>query len=87
MNAHVAFNTHAFIKKVAAAGMPVEQAEALVEALSEAVVETAATKSDLRELELRLTNHIREAGSKLTLRMGAMVAATIAILGAMISLN
>ena len=87
MNAQVAFNTHAFVKKVAAAGMPLEQAEALVEALNEGVLDSTATKSDLKELELRLTNQIREAELRLTLRMGAMIAATIAILGALVTLN
>ena len=58
MNTHVSFNTHAFVKRLESAGMDVAQAEALADALGEIVFETTATKSDLRELELRLTgNH------------------------------
>jgi hypothetical protein len=51
----------------------------LVEALNGAF-ETLATKADLRELELRLTN-------TLTMRFGAMNAASIAILGALITFS
>ena len=94
MNAPVAFNTHAFVKKVAAAGMPLEQAEALVEALNEGVFESTPTKSDLKELELRLAAQIKEvelrikeAELHLTVRMVAMIAATIAILGALVTLD
>jgi hypothetical protein len=56
--------------------MDSRQAEALAEALHDIVFDTLATKNDLRELELRLTN-------SLTIRMGAMVAAATAILGAL----
>ena len=71
------FDTHGFVKRLSAAGMDARQAEALVEALNGAF-EMLATKADLRELELRLTN-------TLTIRFGAMMAAstalTVAILG------
>ncbi len=59
--------------------MDPRQAEALAEALNDSMFEMIATKADLRELELRLAN-------SLTLRLGAMIAAstalTVAILGA-----
>lgn len=73
------FDTHGFVKRLSAAGMDARQAEALVEALNGAF-EILATKADLRELELRLTN-------TLTMRFGAMLAAstalTVGILGTM----
>ena len=73
------FDTLAFSKRLSAAGMDTRQAEALADALISAF-ESLATKADLRELELRLTN-------ALTVRMGAMNAATIAILGAIITVS
>jgi len=76
MMAQLSFDTLAFVKRLAAAGMETRQAEAFAEALSEHAFTELATKSDLKELELRLT-----------IRMGAMNAATIAILGAIISLS
>ena len=78
MMAQLGFDTLAFVKRLAAAGMNVRQAEALAEALNDHAFSELATKADLRELELRLTN-------SLTMRLGAMVAAstalTVAILG------
>lgn len=78
-----AFDTLAFSKRLSAAGMDARQAEALVEALNGAF-ETLATKANLREFELRLTN-------TLSMRMGAMCAGstalTVAILSVLITLS
>ena len=76
MMAQLAFDTLAFVKRLAAAGMNTRQAEALAEALTAHAFADLATKADLKELELRLT-----------IRMGAMNAATIAILGALITIS
>ena len=78
MMAQVGFDTLAFVKRLSAAGMDSRQAEAL----TAHAFDDLATKVDLRtalqELELRLT-----------MRMGAMSAAsaalTVAILGALIT--
>lgn len=74
MSAHLSFDTLAFAKRLAAAGMQSRQAQALAEALNDIVFDTLATKNDLKELEHRLT-----------VRMGAMItgsmALTVAILG------
>lgn len=78
MMAQFGFDTLAFVKRLAAAGMNARHAEALAEALTEHAFIELATKADLREMELRLTN-------SLTMRFGAMMAAstalTVAILG------
>jgi len=76
MMAQLGFDTLAFVKRLAAAGMNARQAEALAEALTDHAFTELATKSDLKDLELRLT-----------IRMGMMTAATIAVLGAMITLS
>jgi len=76
MMAQFGFDTLAFVKRLSAAGMNARQAEALAEALTEHAFTDLATKTDLKELELRLT-----------IRMGALSAATIAILGALITLS
>ena len=80
MTAQFAFDTLAFVKRLSAAGMEKRQAEALAEALTVHAFTDLATKADLKDLELRLA-----------LRMGAMTAAsaalTVAILGALISIN
>ncbi|WP_419901140.1 coiled-coil domain-containing protein [Kiloniella sp.] len=43
----VTFDTHAFVKKMVATGMPEEQAEALAELQAEIVTDRLATKDDL----------------------------------------
>lgn len=50
-------------------------------------VEGSAARIDghLRETELRLRQELRELELRVTVRMGAMIAATIAILGALIT--
>ena len=84
MSAHLSFDTLAFAKRLAAAGMDSRQAQALAEALNDIVFDTLATKSDLRDLEHRLTNSV-------TVRTGAMIAAStalvVAVLGALASLS
>ena len=76
--AQLAFDTLAFVKRLSAAGMNARQAEAMAEALTEHAFTDLATKSDLKDLELRLT-----------LRTGAMIAAstalTVGILGALMT--
>ncbi len=57
----ITFDTHAFVKKLKAAGFNDEQAEALSTAqrdsLSEALDTTLATKIDIARLEGQLTLH------------------------------
>jgi hypothetical protein len=84
MTAQFAFDTLAFVKRLSAAGMESRQAEALAEALTAHAFDDLVTKSDLQsaldKLELRLT-----------IRMGAITAAStalvVAILGALISFH
>lgn len=79
MMAQFGFDTLAFVKRLSAAGMNARQAEALAEALTDHAFAELATKKDLKELELRLT-----------MRMGAISAAstalTVAMIGAIITL-
>lgn len=95
MAAQFAFDTLAFVKRLSAAGMRTQQAEALAGALTEHAFEDLATRADLRELAAELRLEMKELEirltNSLTSRMGAMVAAstalTVGILGALISLN
>ena len=80
MTAQFALDTLAFVKRHSAAGMEARQAEALAEALTAHAFDELVTKSylesALQKLELRLT-----------MRMGVLTGATIAILGALITLS
>lgn len=91
------FDTLAYAKKLKAVGVPEEVAEVHAEALAEIVEERLATKRDIKELEEttkrntkeleeRLLNRINELEYKMTIRLGAMLAASIAIVAALVKL-
>lgn len=73
------FDTLAYAKKLKAAGFTEEQAEIQAQALAEIIEERLATKQDLKELELRLKHD-------LTLRLGGMLVAGIAIVATLVKL-
>lgn len=90
MVAQPIFDTLGFVKRLSAAGMNSGQAEALAEALTVHAFQELATKSDLRELELRLQSEMSALESRLSVRMGSMIAAstalTVAVLGTLIAI-
>lgn len=71
----ITFDTHKFVKQLTEAGMPLRQAEILAEEQTRLIDERLATKDDLERLELRLT-----------LRLGTMMAASIAVVAALVKL-
>ncbi len=87
MMAAAAFDTHAFIKRLESAGMDVRQAEAVSDAVGSIVLDTVAAKADVLATAQDLRLEMREMEQRLTIRMGAMTAATITILGAMIAFH
>ncbi len=74
MNA-VTFDTLKCARTHQAAGLPASQAETIADAFREATSEELATKTDLRELEVRLV-----------IGLGAMIAAAVALLGTWVKL-
>jgi hypothetical protein len=62
------FDTHKFVKRLTEAGMPLGQAEVLADEQTKLIDERLATKDDLKMMELRLT-----------MKMGALIAAGIGI--------
>lgn len=69
------FDTHAFIKKLTMAGMPEKQAEVLASTQAALLEEHIATKSDLRELEYRLT-----------IRLGTMMVVAVGMVATLVKL-
>jgi len=55
----IAFDTHAYVKKLKAVGFTEQQAEVHAETFTEIIENRIATKHDLKELEMRLTNSTR----------------------------
>ena len=87
------FDTHAFVKRLTAAGMPVEQAEILAEESTRLVGEQVATKqdiallrSDLELLRAEMTAMEQRIKDQLTIRLGLMMAGAIAIVAALVRL-
>ena len=73
--ATLTFDTHAYIKKLKAVGFTEAQAETLAELINDRRVTKEYFDLRLKELEMRLT-----------LRLGAMMAASIAIVAALVKL-
>jgi len=89
----VAFDTLEFVKRLRAANFTEAQAEAMVEAIAAVVTEQLATKADIAELRRELgaeiesvRREIKESEYRLTIRLGGMLAAAIAIVAALVKL-
>ena len=78
----ITFDTLAYAKKLIAAGFTQQQAEAQAEVLSEIIDERLATKEDIRLLK----RDLRELEMRLIIRLGAMMAASIAIVAVLVKL-
>lgn len=77
----ITFDTHAFIKRLIASGMPEPQAEtvtALVKEAQDSAAGDLATKADVARIEAS----IELAKRDLTIRLGAMIAAGVVFLSA-----
>jgi hypothetical protein len=81
------FDSLGYFEKLKAVGVPEEQAKVQANALRELIDERLATKQDLRELETRLDNKIEKLEYRLTIRLGGMMAASIAIVAALVKLT
>lgn len=90
------FNTLAYAKMLEEVGFSREQAETSIRILVEIMEDKLATKQDIRELasatqrdiqELKAsTQHdLRELESRLTLRVGTMLAASVTLLTAVVT--
>ena len=73
--ASIVFDTHAFVKRLTAVGMPEEQAEALADEQAKLIDERLATKADLERLEQRLT-----------IRLGGMLVVAVVAVAALVKL-
>ncbi len=76
------FNTLRYAKMLEEVGFSREQAEISVKILVEIMEDKLASKQDLQDLKLELEHKIDQLESKLTIRMGTMLAASIAIITA-----
>jgi hypothetical protein len=88
MRSAIPFDTHAYIKKLVAAGVPEEQAEVHAEFWAQMVLDQVATKDDLIALEERIMTKVdvklKELELRITLRVGGMLTAFAALMTAVV---
>jgi len=93
----ITFDTLGYFEKLKSAGVPEEQAKVQVEVFREVVEDKLATKRDLKELELAVKRDLKELELatkrdlkeleyRMTIRLGSIIAAAVAILAALITL-
>jgi hypothetical protein len=75
MERAIIFDTLLFSKKLREAGFTQQQAEVQAEAIAQLIEDQIATKRDLREMENRII-----------LKVGAMIAASIAVTSTLVKL-
>jgi len=87
------FDSLGYFEKLKAAGFTEEQAKVQANAMREVIEERLATKADLIQLEERLRNEIRKMESemqklelRMTIKLGAMLAASVAIVATLVKL-
>ncbi len=81
-----AFDTLKYSKRLQELGFSREQAEGFAEIQQEIMDERLATKADLRSLKNEMQVEMREMEYRLTIRLGAMLAAGIGLPAALITL-
>ena len=82
----IVFDTHAFVKELAEAGMPEKQAEVLARSQATLIDEKLATKQDFKDLEVRLRRDMKELELRLTKRLGSMMVVAIGVVAALVKL-
>lgn len=82
MSHAITFDTLAYAKKMISAGFTQQQAEMQAEALAEIIDEHIATKQDIRDIK----KEMREMEQRIIIKLGAMMAASIAIIAAIVKL-
>ena len=88
--ATIVFDTHAFVKELAEAGIPEKQAEVLARSQATLIDEKLATKQDLKELEARLRRDMKELELRLThdltQRLGSIMVVAIGVVAVLVKL-
>ncbi|MBQ2932205.1 MAG: DUF1640 domain-containing protein [Clostridia bacterium] len=82
----ITFDSLNYAKKLEAAGFTREQAEVQTQAIREVIEEQLATKRDLKDLETSLEGKLRDLEYRLTIRLGAMIAAAVATVATLVKL-
>ena len=82
----ITFDSLGYFEKLKEAGFTEEQARVQANAMREVIEERLATKADLVQLEERLTSEMQKLELRMTLKLGAMLAASVAIVATLVKL-
>ena len=78
------FDTLTYSKKLQELGFPREQAEGFAQLQRELIDERLITRADLYAVKNELQQQMKELEYRLTIRLGGMMAASIAIVAALV---
>ncbi len=93
----LAFDTHAYVKKLRDAGVPEAQAEIQLEAIVAILEKRIATKEDLdlqkaeiqrdiKELDVKLETRLKELEMRILIRLGGLLVVGIGVIATLIKL-
>ena len=74
------FDTHKAVKELQEAGFEEAQAEAVVATVGTAIVGNVATKQDIADLRRDLRSEMQAMELRITLRMGGLIVAGVALI-------
>ena len=75
----ITFDTHAYVKKLKAVGVPEEQAEVQAQAIADLVTDRLVTKDDLER-------SLKELEYRLVIRLGSMIVVAIGVIATLVKL-
>ncbi|MDD5411771.1 MAG: DUF1640 domain-containing protein [Methylobacter sp.] len=82
----ITFDTHSFVKKLKAVGFTEEQAEVFASEQARLIEDKLATKNDLVELETNLRRDMLEMEYRIIIKLGGLMAASIAVVATLVKL-
>jgi hypothetical protein len=82
----IASDTHSFVKKLKDVGFTEEQAEVFASEQARLIEDNLATKNDLVELENNLRRDILELEYRIIIKLGDLMAASIAVVATLVKL-
>ena len=84
--ANLAFDTHKYVKRLTAVGMPEKQAEVIADEQRSLIEDQLATKHDIEDLRAEVKRDIKESEQRLIIRLGGMMIAGFGVIAALIKL-
>ncbi len=82
----ITFDTHSFVKKLKAVGFTEEQDKVFASEQARLIEDNLATKKDLVELESNLQRDLRELEYRIIIKLGGLMAASIAVVATLVKL-